>query len=204
MKTLFLNFIMAMAIFAVAPVASAATQAVVGQPAPDFTATNSKGETVKLSDYRGKNVVLEWTNHECPFVVKHYDSGNMQKLQKEATADDVVWLTILSSAPKKQGHVSGEEADKIAAEQGAQSTARILDPSGEIGQMYGAKTTPHMYVIDTDGTLAYAGAIDSDPSFRTEGIADATNYVMAALNDLEQGQAVQVASTKPYGCAVKY
>ena len=128
----------------------------------------------------------------------------MQKLQKKAADNDVVWLTILSSAPKKQGHVSGEEANKIAKEQDAHSTARVLDPSGDIGRMYGAKTTPHMYVIDEDGILAYAGAIDSDSSFRPEGIEGATNYVVAALDDINNGKPVQVSQTKPYGCSVKY
>jgi peroxiredoxin len=199
-KTLIMT--MALAVFAFAPQAYA--EAVVGEPAPEFTGTDTMGNEHSLSDFLGKRVVLEWTNHECPFVVKHYESGNMQKLQKEATEDDVVWLTIVSSAEGKQGHTTPEEANKIMEEAGANSTARILDPTGEIGKMYGAKTTPHMFVIDKEGTLVYAGAIDSDDSFKQSSIEGATNYVSAALNSLDEGEPVEVASSKPYGCAVKY
>jgi len=157
-----------------------------------------------LSDFKGKNVVLEWSNHECPFVVKHYEPGNMQKIQKQATEDGAVWLTIVSSAEGKQGNVTAEEANQIMDEMGANSTARILDPSGAIGKLYGAKTTPHMFVINKEGILSYAGAIDSDSSFKQSSIEGATNYVMAALKDLNSGKSVEVASTKPYGCSVKY
>ncbi len=177
----------------------------IGKMAPEFTAVDSNGNTHNLSDFKGKKVVLEWSNHECPFVVKHYSVGNMQKVQEAATAsDDVVWLTILSSAESKQGYVSGEEANKVAEEQGSKATARLLDPSGEIGKLYDAKTTPHMFVIDEAGMLVYAGAIDSDKSFKPESIDGATNYVMAALGSLEKGEPVEVANTKPYGCGVKY
>ena len=138
----------------------------IGKPAPDFTATAIDGTPISLSSYKGKPVVLEWTNHECPFVVKHYGSGNMQKIQKTAVEGGAVWLSIVSSAPGKQGHVTADEAQKIVADSGAIATARILDEKGEIGQMYGAKTTPHMFVIDKDGVLAYAGAIDDDPPGR--------------------------------------
>ncbi len=181
-----------------------ASKAVVGEMAPDFTAVDSNGESHKLSDFKGKNVVLEWSNHECPYVVKHYSVGNMQKLQKEAIADDVVWLKVLSSAPEKQGHVSGEQANSIAEEKGSTSTAILMDPAGDIGKLYGAKTTPHMYVVDAEGKLAYAGAIDSDSSYKAESIDGATNYVMAALGNLQDGKPVEVANTKPYGCGVKY
>ncbi len=183
---------------------SALAAATVGETAPDFTATDIKGNEVTLSDHKGKLVVLEWTNHQCPFVVKHYDSGNMQEAQKKAAEMGAEWITIVSSAPEKQGHVSAEEAAKIAEEAGATVTAKILDESGEIGQLYGAKTTPHMYVIDAEGKLAYAGAIDSVPSANPADVEDAENYVLAALNSLVEGDPVETAETKPYGCSVKY
>ena len=191
-----------MAVFAFTGTAKA--EAVVGEMAPEFTATDTNGVEHSLSDFRGKNVVLEWSNHECPFVVKHYEPGNMQKLQKKATANDTVWITIVSSAEGKQGFTTAEEANKIMEEKGAASTARILDPSGELGKLYGAKTTPHMFVIDAEGKVAYAGAIDSDSSFKQSAIEGATNYVSDALNALQNGEEIKVASTKPYGCSVKY
>lgn len=184
--------------------APAPATAQVGQPAPDFTGTDSTGKTLKLSDYKGKTVVLEWTNPGCPFVVKHYDSNNMQGLQKAAVADGVIWLTINSSAQDKEGYQTPEEANTYLKEKASAPTARLLDPTGEIGHLYGAQTTPHMFVIDKDGTLAYAGAIDSNDSFKPETIKDATNYVTAALADLKAGKAVTTASTKAYGCGVKY
>jgi peroxiredoxin len=176
----------------------------VGQPAPDFTGTDTHGVEHSLSDFKGKSVVLEWTNHECPYVHKHYDSGNMQKLQETATADGVIWLTIASSAEGKQGQLSNEDANIVMKEQGAKPTARIQDPSGEIGKLYGAKTTPHMFVIDPEGTLVYAGAIDSNKSFDPATIEGADNYVMDALAAIKAGEPVKVASTTPYGCSVKY
>ena len=182
----------------------AQAEVTVGEVAPNFKGVDTNGVEHNLSDFLGKNVVLEWSNHECPFVVKHYESGNMQKLQKEATADDVIWLTIISSAEGKQGYTSAAEANAIIEEQGIASTARILDPSGEIGKLYGAKTTPHMFVIDTEGKVAYAGAIDSDSSFKQSAIEGAENYVMSALSSLKAGEEIKVASTKPYGCSVKY
>ncbi len=183
---------------------TAKAEIVVGEPAPDFTATDTMGVEHSLSDFKGKTVVLEWSNHECPFVVKHYESGNMQKLQEAATTNDVVWLTIVSSAEGKQGATSADEANKIMEDVGAKSTARILDPSGEIGKMYDAKTTPHMFVINEEGNVVYAGAIDSDSSFKQSSIEGATNYVTDALASLKAGEEVKVASTKPYGCSVKY
>jgi len=185
---------------------AAATPAVaeVGKPAPDFTGTDTNGTKHTLSGLKGKTVVLEWTNPECPYVVKHYDSKNMQTLQKEATADGIVWLSVASSAEGKEGYMSGEEANKYMAEKEAAATARIIDASGEIGKLYGAQTTPHMYVINAEGVLVYAGAIDSDDSFKPETIAGATNYVREALKALKDGKAVEVSSTKPYGCGVKY
>ncbi len=176
----------------------------IGQPAPDFTGTDSNGNAVKLSDYKGKTVVLEWTNPQCPFVIKHYDSKNMQKLQEDATGKGVIWLSINSSAEGMEGHNNAEETNKVIAEQGAKATARIIDASGEIGHLYEAKTTPHMFVIDPQGVLVYAGAIDSDPSPRQDGIATATNYVTAALDAVAAGKPVETAATQPYGCSVKY
>ena len=176
----------------------------IGQTAPEFTGTDSNGVTHNLSDFRGKKVVLEWTNHGCPFVQKHYGSGNMQELQKQATDNGVVWLTVASSAPGEQGNTTPEEANKLMEEQGAHPTARIMDPSGEIGQLYQAKTTPHMYVIDEQGILQYMGAIDSNSSPNPDTIEGATNYVTAALESLNKGETVAEASTRPYGCAVKY
>lgn len=202
MKTKFLSMITALGLVACLPSANASVD--IGEMAPDFTAVDTKGVEHTLSDFKGKNVVLEWSNHECPFVVKHYESGNMQKIQKEATDNGAVWITIVSSAEGKQGAVSTEEANKIMEDVGAHSTARILDPSGEIGNLYGAKTTPHMFVIDKDGKIAYMGAIDSDSSFKPESIEGATNYVTEALAALNAGEKLKVSSTQPYGCGVKY
>ncbi len=176
----------------------------VGQPAPDFTGTDTNGVAHTLSGFKGKTVVLEWSNHECPYVVKHYGSGNMQALQKAATDDGVIWLTVVSSAEGKQGYTTPEEANALIEEVGANATARILDPSGEIGKLYDAKTTPHMFVIDADGTLVYAGAIDSNNSYDPATIEGATNYVQAALDSLKAGTPIEVASTTAYGCGVKY
>jgi len=202
MKTAFLTLLSAFVMLGFAPLSHAA--ATVGEKAPEFTGVDTNGTEHSLSDFEGKIVVLEWSNHECPYVVKHYDSGNMQKIQKEATDDGVVWLTVVSSAEGKQGYLEPEEANALMEEQGSNATARIMDPSGEIGKAYGAKTTPHMYVIDEEGMLVYAGAIDSDSSFKPENIEGATNYVQEALSALENDQPIEVASTKPYGCSVKY
>lgn len=190
--------------FLVACLPSANAEVVVGQAAPDFTATDTNGVEHTLSSFKGKNVVLEWSNHDCPFVIKHYEPGNMQKIQKQATDDGAVWITIVSSAEGKQGAVTAEEANAIMKEKGAMATAKILDPSGEIGKLYGAKTTPHMFVINKEGNVAYAGAIDSDSSFKQSSIEGATNYVTEALTALNASEEVKVASTKPYGCSVKY
>ncbi|MDH5721840.1 MAG: redoxin domain-containing protein [Alphaproteobacteria bacterium] len=176
----------------------------VGKPAPDFSATDIHGEAFALSDHKGKTVVLEWTNHLCPFVKKHYDSGNMQATQKTATDNGVIWVSIVSSAPEKQGHVSAQQAIQIEEEAGAHATTRILDERGEIGRLYEAKTTPHMFVINPEGSVAYAGAIDSDSSPDPATIEGATNYVLAAIEDITAGREVQTAATWPYGCAVKY
>lgn len=178
--------------------------AIVGQTAPDFTATDTHGAAIKLSDFKGKTVVLEWTNHECPFVKKHYESGNMQALQKEATEKGVIWLSIVSSAPEKQGHTTAEDANKIVKESGASPTAKILDESGSIGKLYGAKTTPHMFIVNKEGVLAYAGAIDDNTSPDPAATKTAKNYVRGALNELAAEKPVTTASTNPYGCGVKY
>lgn len=176
----------------------------IGKPAPSIQATDVNGNEFNLADHKGKMVVLEWSNHQCPYVLKHYDSGNMQSLQKSAKADGIEWVTILSSAPGRQGHVTNEEALKIAADRGAEPATIIRDESGTIGNEYGAQTTPHMYVIDAQGTLVYAGAIDDNSSPRQETIEGATNYVTEALNSLKKGEAVKVSSTQAYGCGVKY
>lgn len=176
----------------------------IGKPAPEFMANDTNGNHVMLSALKGKTVVLEWTNHECPFVKKHYNGGNMQALQKEATADGVVWVSIVSSAKGKEGNTTAEEANKIMVEQKAVPTHKILDESGAIGTLYGAKTTPHMFVIDKNGILAYAGAIDDKSSADPEDIKTAKNYVRAALADLKAGKPVETPATNPYGCGVKY
>jgi len=184
--------------------APASAAAVVGRPAPNFKAADVNGKAVSLSDFRGKTVVLEWNNPECPFVKKHYGSGNMQKAQAAAARDGVVWLTINSGAPGKQGHVSGAQAKALLAKAGARPTAYLLDPQGVVGKAYGAKTTPHMYIVNKAGTLVYAGGIDDKPTPRPADINGARNHVLAALSELKAGKAVSVATSRPYGCAVKY
>jgi peroxiredoxin len=184
--------------------ASAIAGPVIGEMAPNWTGTDTNGVEHALSDFKGKTVIMEWTNHDCPYVKKHYDSGNMQSLQKEATDNGAVWVSIASSAEGKQGHVTAETGNQVMTDVGSNATAKILDASGEIGKMYDAKTTPHMFVVDPEGTLVYAGAIDSDPSFKQDGIADATNYVKAAWEAVVAGEPVEVVSTQAYGCSVKY
>ena len=175
----------------------------VGAPAPDFTVVDSKGNSHSLQDFAGKNVVLEWTNHDCPFVVKHY-SGNMQALQAEMKLQDVVWLSVISSAPGKQGHVSGAKADELTASRSAMPTAVVFDESGVVGQAYAAKTTPHMYVIDKAGVLQYMGGIDSIASAKVDDIAKATPYFANAAKAVINGKTPDPAVTKPYGCSIKY
>lgn len=176
----------------------------IGKAAPAFTAQDTNGNDVSLEALKGKVVVLEWTNHECPFVVKHYKTNNMQSLQEKAQELGVTWVSIVSSAEGKQGAVSAEEANKVIEDQGIKSTHRILDPSGELGKLYGAKTTPHMFVIDKDGNLAYQGAIDDNPSPRQSAVEGANNYVLAAMTSLVDGTEIAVSETRPYGCSVKY
>lgn len=176
---------------------------VVGEAAPAFTGKDSNDNTVSLSDFADKTVVLEWTNHDCPFVRKHYDSRNMQTLQEEAAAQGAIWLSIISSAPGKQGYVTPEEANRLTKERGAKPTAVILDPEGTIGRAYEAKTTPHMFVIEK-GTLAYMGGIDDIRSADKADIAKANNFVRAALAAIKDGKPVSTKESVPYGCSVKY
>jgi peroxiredoxin len=178
--------------------------ATVGQPAPTFTALATNGSNVSLADHRGKIVVLEWTNHECPYVRKHYESGNMQALQKDAKAKDIVWLTVISSAPGEQGHVTAAQADGLTRSRQAVPTAVLLDPQGTVGRMYDAKVTPHMYVINAKGVLMYAGAIDDRPTTRRADVQTAQNYVRVALEAVMAGQPVKTPITRAYGCTVKY
>ena len=179
-----------------------------GEPvmAADFTGTTATGETISLSDFAGQTVILEWTNDGCPFVQKHYavPPANMQGLQTDASESDVVWLSIVSSAPGKQGHRTGAELLDMNEGRGATPAHVIIDESGDIGRLYKAKTTPHMFVITADGEIAYQGAIDDTPSARVSDIETSTNYVSAALDSVAAGEPVEVASSKPYGCSVKY
>ncbi|MBF0666082.1 MAG: redoxin domain-containing protein [Brevundimonas sp.] len=174
-----------------------------GQAAPAFTLVDAEGVQRSLADFRGRTVVLEWTNEGCPYVQKHY-TGAMQALQREAVADGVVWLTIISSSPGTQGYVEGDEARQWKARTSGAATHLLLDPSGEIGKLYGAKTTPDMRVIDGEGVLRFVGGIDDRPTNRVEDLEGASNFVRAALADMEAGRAVQTAFAQPYGCAIKY
>jgi peroxiredoxin len=192
-------FIAARAI-ALPPVLTAA----VGQPVPAFGAPDIAGKAVHLADYAGKTIVLEWTNDGCPFVGKHYDSGNMQALQRKYTAAGVVWLTLASSAPGEQGYVTPVEAKADLAHWQATPTDFLLDPDGIVGRLYDARATPNMVVIDRSGRIVYMGAIDDKPSTRLADVKTAHNYVAAALDAIAAGQPVAVASTRPYGCSIKY
>lgn len=176
----------------------------VGTPAPDFEAVDTQGNTVKLSELKGQTVILEWTNHDCPYVRKHYETGNMQALQKEAAADGVTWLSIISSAPGTQGHVSPDRANALTVERQASPSAVIIDEPGKIGRAFGARVTPHMYIIDDAGTLVFNGAVDDNRSARHATVETANNYVRAALADMEAGREIAAASPEPYGCSVKY
>jgi alkyl hydroperoxide reductase subunit AhpC len=176
----------------------------IGQPAPEFTAQDSKGSGLSLSQYRGKTVVLEWSNADCPFTRKHYASGNMQSIQALAQKNGVVWLTVISSAIGKQGYVNGPAADALTQSRSASPTAVILDPSGTLGRLYDAKTTPHMFVIDKNGALQYMGGIDSIATADAGDIPHAEPYLKEAMLSVVQGAPVAHAVTKPYGCSVKY
>ena len=176
----------------------------VGQPAPDFTGSASNGKGYHLADYRGKFVVLEWHNNGCPYTQKHYNSGNMQNLQKEWTAKGVIWFTIISSAPGKQGYVNANDENNYMSKMGAAPTAALLDPAGAIGHLYDAKTTPQMIVINPQGVVVYDGAIDNRPTSDLKDISGATNYISLALGQSLSGKPVETAATRPYGCSVKY
>ena len=197
------KFLFALAALAVLAGAARATVE-VGQPAPDFTLTDINGQTHSLSDYKGRIVVLEWNNPGCPFVKKHYESGNIPALQKAATAGGIVWLTINSGAPGNEGALSPPEIKAWLQENAAMPTAYFCDADGKVGHLYGAKTTPDMYVINANGTLVYKGAIDSIRSADAADIARATNYVKAALDALRSGQPIAKPVSEPYGCSVKY
>lgn len=175
-----------------------------GAAAPDFTLLDSTGAERSLSDFNGKYVVLEWTRHDCPFVVKYYEGGAMQALQADLTAKDVVWLQILSSAEGKSGYLTAAEALAVGKEQQIHSTATLLDTSGTVGRAYGARTTPHMFLINPEGAVIYQGAIDSIKSAKSADIAKATNYVKAAYTSAIAGEPIEHSTTTPYGCGVKY
>ena len=199
MKRLMLGLAAALAV-----ASAAALAATVGQPAPEFSAPDLAGKAVKLSDYRGKFVVLEWTNPECPYVRRHYDSGNMPSLQKEFAAKGVVWLAVNSSSPESGEFTPPDGMTKWVAAKGAAPTAVLIDKDGKVGRLYGARTTPHMYVIDPQGKLVYAGAIDDKRWANVEETKSAKNHVRAALNEAMAGKPVAVSATTPYGCSVKY
>ena len=176
----------------------------IDKPAIDFTLTDTNGNQVSLSDYKGKWVVLEWINYDCPFVKKHYDSGNMQALQTKYTEKDVVWLAICSNKPGSQGNFPVEEIHRRWKAHGSTLTAYLLDEDGKVGRIYGATNTPHMYIVDPEGALVYMGAIDSIPSASKSDIEKADNYVVMALDAVLAGKDVPVKTTKAYGCSVKY
>lgn len=179
-------------------------QVETGKPAPDFSLPGADGKTHSLAEFKGKYVVLEWTNHDCPFVKKHYSGGAMQALQKAYAAKGVVWLQIISSAPGKQGYVTAAQALEINKEKGTAATATLLDPDGKVGKLYGAQTTPHMFIITPDGKLIYQGAIDDKASANPADVTAAKNYVSTALDEALAGKAVTTPATKSYGCSVKY
>jgi len=185
-------------------VVGGAKTAKVDQPAPDFTLTDSDGNRHSLSDFKGKYVVLEWVNYDCPFVMKHYGSGNMPALQEEYTGKDVVWLSICSSAPGKQGHFETDALKDRMKKEKAVPTAYLIDEDGTVGKMYEARTTPHMYIINPEGTLVYAGGIDNMASTNKDDIPKATNYVREGLNAALEGKTIATKTSKPYGCSVKY
>lgn len=176
----------------------------IGEAAPDFQCKTVEGAEVQLKEYRGKTVVLEWTNYDCPFVRKHYSTKNMQNLQKEYTERGVVWITICSSAPGKQGNYPADKWPEMMEKRGASPTALVLDVEGTIGRLYDAKTTPHMFVVAADGALVYNGAIDDNRSWDPKTVDGANNYVRAALEAVLKGEKPEVSETKPYGCSVKY
>ncbi len=201
-RALFSLSVAAMAAVSLAsPLAAAQKNGAIAQ---DFKLTDVNGQTVQLSQFRGKTVILEWHNPGCPFVSKHYGSGNMQATQKAAREQGAIWLTINSGANGKQGHMTGAEAKALIDRQNIQSTDYLLDPKGLVGKAYGARTTPHMYIIDGAGILVYQGGIDDRPTANTADIKDARNHVLAALREMRSGNKISVAQSRPYGCSVKY
>lgn len=176
----------------------------IDAPSPVFEGTTSSGETISLDQFAGQNVVLEWTNHGCPFVQRHYESGNMQDTQVAAKEAGAVWISVISSAPGKQGHVTAAEANDLTTSRNASPDYVVLDESGDIGRLFSAKTTPHMFLIDEAGVLRYDGAIDDKPTANPANAAGAVNYLLAAVDQVSAGTAVQENQTKPYGCSVKY
>ena len=176
----------------------------IGVEAPGFTAKDTNGKIHRLSEYKGNIVVLEWKNHRCPYVVKHYATNNMQNLQRDLVSKGVVWMSVLSSAPGKQGHVSAQEANAIIENENSAASAVLMDTAGAIGRRYSAKKTPHMFVIDENGLLAYQGAIDDNSSARQSTVAGALNYVKEAVSALQSNQKIAVPTTEAYGCSVKY
>ena len=187
-----------------ATAALAEAAAKVGAPAPVFQAVDADGKTRSLSEFAGKTVILEWTNADCPYVRKHYNSATMQTLQKDMTREGVVWLSVVSSPVGEQGHVEGPQAKELTVKRDAAPTAVLLDPNSKVARAYGAQTTPHMYIIDPKGTLAYMGAIDDKPSSSAASLNGAKSYVRQAMTELKAGKPVSEAATKSYGCAVKY
>lgn len=183
---------------------SVSAEAIIDKPAPAFTGTTADGGKLSLDSLKGKTVVLEWTNHECPFVKKHYESGNIPQLQKDAAAKNIVWVQVNSSAEGKQGHVSGAEATKLNESRSAKPAYVVLDADGKIGQAYGAQTTPHIYIVGPKGILVYKGGIDDIPTAKVEDLPKANNYVREVWAALADGKKVPHASTKPYGCSIKY
>ena len=202
MKRAFVQVSVCILLLVAAQIAMSAAK--VGQPAPDFSGTASDGKSYHLADYRGKFVVLEWHNNGCPYTRKHYNSGNMQNLQKQWTARGVAWFTVISSAPGKQGYVNANDENTYMSKMRAAPTAALLDPTGAIGHLYDAKTTPQMIVINPQGVIVYDGAIDNRATSDLKDIQGATNYVTLALEQSLAGKNVDVAATRPYGCSVKY
>ena len=179
-------------------------QANLGSAAPAFALTDSNGRARTLNEFKGKTVVLEWTNHQCPYVGKHYRGNNMQALQKKWTGQGVVWLSVISSAPGEEGHVASQQANQLTSERNAAPSAVLLDPKGSTGRAYGARTTPHMYIINGAGVLVYMGGIDDQPTARVEDLKVAKNYVDQALTEIAQGKPVSANRSRAYGCSVKY
>ena len=203
-QTLLLSILAASISFSSVAVTTASAVATVGQPAPGFTLKDTNGKAVSLNDYKGKTVVLEWNNPECPFVKKHYESSNMQSLQSKYTKDGVVWLTVSSTEPAHPEYKKPDVMNALLKSSHASPTAYLLDESGATGKVYGARTTPHMYIINGEGTLVYAGGIDDKRSANIADIKIAKNYVAAALDELKAGKGVSVSTSTPYGCSVKY